>query len=102
MQNISILICTLFVALWFTTFSADAEAKQVDFGPGVVEEIYKSASGDELSIYRFEPQNHDPAIDRRPAIIFFFGGGWNGGSVRQFEQHARYFAHRGMVTLGAD
>jgi len=103
MRNVSILICTFFVTHWFTTFSAYAEAKQkVDFGPGVVEEIYKTASGDDLSIYRFEPQDHDPAIHRRPAVIFFFGGGWNGGSVRQFEQHARYFAHRGMVTFVAD
>ncbi|MFY0686454.1 MAG: alpha/beta hydrolase [Cyclobacteriaceae bacterium] len=37
-----------------------------------------------------------------PTIIFFFGGGWNGGSIKQFEPHAEYFASRGMVTVLAD
>jgi acetyl esterase len=34
--------------------------------------------------------------------VFFFGGGWNGGSVTQFEQHAKYLASRGMVAFVAD
>jgi acetyl esterase len=42
------------------------------------------------------------ADDQRPTIIFFFGGGWNGGSTRQFENHCRYFAARGMVAMYAD
>lgn len=37
-----------------------------------------------------------------PAIIFFFGGGWNGGTVKQFEPQAEYFAARGMITVLAD
>ncbi len=37
-----------------------------------------------------------------PAIIFFFGGGWNGGTVKQFEPQAKYFAERGMITVLAD
>lgn len=37
-----------------------------------------------------------------PAIIFFFGGGWNGGTTKQFEPHAEYFASRGMITVLAD
>jgi len=40
--------------------------------------------------------------DQRPAIIFFFGGGWNSGSPRQFENHSRYLASRGMVAMCAD
>lgn len=42
------------------------------------------------------------ADDKRPAIVFFFGGGWTGGSVKQFENHARYLASRGMVAMCAD
>lgn len=34
-----------------------------------------------------------------PAILFFFGGGWNGGTIRQFEPHASYLAGRGMVCF---
>lgn len=38
----------------------------------------------------------------RPAILFFFGGGWNSGSTKQFEPHARYLADRGMVSILVD
>lgn len=35
-------------------------------------------------------------------MVFFFGGGWNGGSVEQFAPHAKYFASLGMVCFRAD
>ena len=35
----------------------------------------------------------------RPAIVFFFGGGWNAGSPNQFEEHCKYLAERGMVAV---
>ena len=72
------------------------------FGPEVIAEVYKHASGDDLWIYRFQPEYHDPSVDRRPAVVFFFGGGWNGGSVHQFEKHATYLAQRGIVAFLAD
>lgn len=81
---------------------AFAETEKVDFGGAAVAEVYKQASGDALWIYRFEPTGHDPQTDQRPAAVFFFGGGWNGGSVTQFEQHAKYLASRGMVVFLAD
>ncbi|MCK4853615.1 MAG: alpha/beta hydrolase, partial [Bacteroidales bacterium] len=37
-----------------------------------------------------------------PAMIFFFGGGWNRGSVKQFEPHADYFSGRGIICVLAD
>ncbi|GAB5406304.1 MAG: hypothetical protein Aurels2KO_45350 [Aureliella sp.] len=36
---------------------------------------------------------------RRPAIVFFHGGGWVGGSPGQFSEHAAYFASRGVVCF---
>lgn len=42
------------------------------------------------------------AEDKRPAIVFFFGGGWTGGTPTQFENQARYLASRGMVAMCAD
>ncbi len=80
---------------------AQAKTKQVDF-PGATAEVYKQASGDDLYIYRFEPEAHDPDEDKRPAVVFFFGGGWNSGKVSQFERHSRYLASRGMVAFVAD
>jgi acetyl esterase len=70
--------------------------------PGSIVETYKVASGDELKLYIFNPEGHNPKKDQRPAIVFFFGGGWNGGAPTQFEQHCRYLASRGMVALAAD
>jgi acetyl esterase/lipase/outer membrane receptor protein involved in Fe transport len=44
------------------------------------------------------------AADCRPAIIFFYNGGWKepGAAKPQFEEQTRYFAARGMVVGQAD
>lgn len=68
---------------------------------GAREEIYKTASGTQLKLWIFSPRGHKPS-DSRPAAVFFFGGGWNGGTPGQFEPHARYLASRGMVAVVAD
>lgn len=81
--------------------SAKAKTTKANF-PGATAEIYKHASGDDLYLYIFNPQGHDPSKDKRPAIVFFFGGGWNGGNPGQFKQHAAYLASRGMVAIVAD
>jgi acetyl esterase len=86
----------------FFTAPAFAETEKHDFKDSAVAEVYKQASGDDLWIYRFDPLSYDPKVDKRPAVVFFFGGGWNGGSVTQFEQHSKYLAARGMVAFVAD
>lgn len=91
----------LSAALVVSAVTAFAETEKLDF-EGATAEVYKKASGDDLWIYRFDPEGHDPANEKRPAIVFFFGGGWTGGSPGQFEQHARYLASRGMVAFVAD
>ena len=40
--------------------------------------------------------------DKRPAIVFFFGGGWENGTIKAFERQSRYFAGRGLVSAKAD
>ncbi len=40
--------------------------------------------------------------DRRPAIVFFFGGGWTNGNIKQFATQADHLARRGMVAVRAD
>ena len=62
---------------------------------------YKSVDGVELKMDIFEPADLKPA-DQRPAIVFFFGGGWSGGSTKQFYQQARALADQGMVAFSAD
>jgi len=65
-------------------------------------ETYKKTVGEvELKVWLFNPEGHS-GDNRRPAIIFFFGGGWNRGNPRQFANHCEYLAARGMVAITAD
>jgi len=68
---------------------------------GAKVEVYKTIGDVNLSLYIFTPPGHTPD-DKRPAIVFFFGGGWNTGSPQQFEHQCEYFASRGMVAITAD
>tara|TARA_R110000850_G_scaffold27067_5_gene76802 strand:- start:1045 stop:1926 length:882 start_codon:yes stop_codon:yes gene_type:complete len=68
---------------------------------GAKELVYKEASESELKLWMFQPDDWKPS-DSRPAILFFFGGGWNAGSPTQFVPHAEYLAERGMVAFVAD
>ncbi|MCK5173998.1 MAG: alpha/beta hydrolase fold domain-containing protein [Planctomycetes bacterium] len=68
---------------------------------GAVREVYKTVGDVELSLWILNPDGHR-ARDHRAAIVFFFGGGWNGGTVNQFRTHAKYLASRGMVGIVAD
>jgi len=49
----------------------------------------------------YYPEKMD-TTQKYPAMVFYFGGGWNGGSIAQFKPHANYFAQRGMVCLLVD
>ncbi len=62
---------------------------------------YKSVDGIELKLDVFEPAGFK-AADHRPAIVFFFGGGWSGGSTKQFYQQARAMTDQGMMAFSAD
>ena len=37
-----------------------------------------------------------------PTIVFFFGGGWNGGTTKQFEPHALHYAAKNFITVLVD
>ena len=64
---------------------------------GARAEVYKTIGDVKLSLHIFEPAAG--AKLNRPAIVFFFGGGWNSGSPAQFEQQCRHLASRGMVAI---
>lgn len=69
--------------------------------PGAEVKVYKTIDGVALNMYIFKPDDWKPA-DRRAAVVFFFGGGWRGGSPSQFVNHCKYLASRGMVAMAAD
>lgn len=63
--------------------------------------VYKPVDSTSLFMDVYRPANFD-ATKKYPAMVFFFGGGWNGGSVKQFEPHAKYFSKRGIMCFLAD
>lgn len=67
---------------------------------GATAHVYKSIGGSQLRLHVFSPNSSGPHT--RPAIVFFFGGGWTQGLVTQFAPQARYLAERGMVAIVAD
>src|SRR5262245_64205085 len=69
--------------------------------PGAKAVTYKTVGDTKLNLWIYEPEGHKPE-NKTPAIVFFFGGGWTGGSPQQFEQHCQHLASRGMVAITAD
>lgn len=65
-------------------------------------ETYREIGEVKLNVWIFEPAEKAAAGAKRPAIVFFFGGGWTSGSPSQFERQCRHFAARGMVAITAD
>ena len=63
--------------------------------------VYKEASGTKLKLWAFYPEDAKPS-EARPAIIFFFGGGWKSGSPMQFVPQSQHLAKRGTVARVAD
>ncbi len=63
--------------------------------------IYKKNATADLKLHVFFPNDHD-VKGKTPAIIFFFGGGWNGGSPTQFYPQCEHLAKLGMVAISAE
>lgn len=62
---------------------------------------YKSVGEVDLALHVFRPPGWEVSGDQ-PGIVFFYGGGWNGGDILQFYPHAQYLASRGMVAMVAE
>jgi acetyl esterase len=63
--------------------------------------VYKTVGKTELKLHVFEPEGM-MANEKRPGIVFFFGGGWSRGDPSQFFPHCEYLASRGMVAISAE
>ncbi|MEM7657260.1 MAG: alpha/beta hydrolase [Bacteroidota bacterium] len=65
------------------------------------EYLYKTIDTVELTIGVYSPDSAQFS-GVRPAIVFYFGGGWNGGTPDHFRPQAQHFASRGMVAIVVD
>jgi len=80
-----------------------AKKKGLDYPPnfaGAQAETYRKVGETELKVWLFAPttKTEKPL----PCVVFFFGGGWTGGTPAQFEPQSRHLASRGMIALVAD
>lgn len=63
--------------------------------------LYKQIDTTQLIMEVYQPSDLD--MDKTyPAMVFFFGGGWNQGTISHFEPHAKYFSERGMICFLVD
>ncbi|MFB0908025.1 MAG: alpha/beta hydrolase [Spirosomataceae bacterium] len=81
----------LFTLLTFSFFTLHAQR----------EVVYKEINGKKLLLEIHSPQQLKNGV-KYPAIVFFFGGGWNSGDRQHFIHHAKYFSQRGIVCFLAD
>lgn len=89
-----IVLCVLALSLTWGACAEDAAAPTESF-------VYKVTPQTPLELIVHYPPGWKET-DKRPAIVFFFGGGWTNGSPKQFEEDAKHLASRGMVAVRAD
>lgn len=90
--------------IWMTAMPVTAAPEAEPTKPELL--VYKQAENAkgkavELHLHIFKPEGWS-ADDQRPAVVFFFGGGWTGGAPGQFYPHSRELAGLGMVAMSAE
>lgn len=66
-----------------------------------ITKLYKVTPQDSLFVDIYYPENFKKG-ENRPAIVFFFGGGWVGGNRDHFQKQSRYLADKGMIAITVD
>ena len=91
----SVLSASILCGLLSTAVSAQAPiAPQPTSIDGAVTHVYKTVGDTELRLHVFSPADHR-ASGPRPAIVFFFGGGWISGTVGQFVPQSKHLPNEG-------
>lgn len=84
---------------WFAALTNVLPEPEQTFHPEIIR--YKQVNGVDLSLHVFRPAKSATAKPR-PAIVFFFGGGWRHGTPIQFYPECAHFAARGFVAMSAE
>ncbi|MGD0059068.1 MAG: alginate lyase family protein [Verrucomicrobiia bacterium] len=69
--------------------------------PGAETYVYRDGQPEPMRLHVFKPKNWKME-DHRPALIFFFGGGWTRGTPEHSAGYAKWAATLGMVGIAAD
>lgn len=96
-----------FIWMAFLSMPVLAEAEQAEAEQAQPELIVYKQTEDakgkavELRLHVFKPDCWSKD-DKRPAIVFFFGGGWVNGTPKQFYLQSQELAQRGMIAFSAE
>ncbi|MHC4285022.1 MAG: alpha/beta hydrolase fold domain-containing protein [Planctomycetota bacterium] len=93
------LVCIATTVLSVAAAERQSKPKEDAVKPVLV--VYKTIGEVELKLHIFKPPERD-AKELSPAIVFFFGGGWVGGTPKQFYHQCEHFASLGMVAISAE
>ncbi|WP_339880123.1 alpha/beta hydrolase fold domain-containing protein [uncultured Algoriphagus sp.] len=85
--------------VWYKKLQKVLAKPSVSFNPELIP--YKKTTHEELKLHTFYPRER-LGSDKRPCIVFFFGGGWKVGTPLQFYREAAFFSSQGMVAIAAD
>jgi acetyl esterase/lipase len=102
-------VCVILASAALLSFPLDGLAQQPKKGQAKLttaavksgELVYKTTPQGELQLHVYYPDGWKDS-DRRPVILFFFGGGWRNGAFTQFVPQSEYFASRGIMAISAD
>jgi len=66
-----------------------------------ITKLYKVTLQDSLFADIYYPKDYSQG-EKRPTIVFFFGGGWVGGNRDHFQRQSRFLANKGMIAITFD
>ncbi|MCR9286147.1 MAG: alpha/beta hydrolase [Bacteroidetes bacterium] len=90
-------IFSLLLLSFLTTLSFGQNRKNVvKIEPEII--TYKTIDTISLELEIYRPLDFDKSKTYK-AVVFYHGGGWNGGKPKLFRRQAMYFASRGMITI---
>lgn len=61
--------------------------------------VYKQTEQADLSMTILRPELTQKSKKGTPTILFFFGGGWRGGTIEQFRPQAEMLRDKGMIAI---
>ena len=69
--------------------------------PGAETYVYRDGQPEPMRLHVFKPKNWKTE-DHRPALVFFFGGGWTRGTPERSAGYAKWATTLGMVGIAPD
>jgi acetyl esterase/lipase len=98
------LLTIIFAFTFLSYISAQSSPQAFEAAIPLIEpttKLYKVTPQDSLFADIYYPENFTQG-KKKPAIVFFFGGGWVGGDRNHFQRQSRYLASKGMIAITVD